>query len=556
MKIKEILLRGNYVAEADLQKAEDYSQAHHSSLIDYLLSEGLISKDLIGQAVAEYFNVFYADLNSNQPSREQVLRIPEEIAKKYRIVLFKDSEENTIVTTDNPEQENLIPVFLEVLKKPDIEIAYSLPEDIDAAFIHYHKALETRFAKIITGQKRIAPGIIDEIFADALAFHASDIHFEPQEDEIVIRFRIDGVLHEAGRISKEYYENILNRIKVQSHLRTDEHMAAQDGSIRYEKKGKVTDLRVSIVPTLDGEKVVIRLLAEYVRGFTLNDLGLSPAHQALITAASKKPFGMILAVGPTGAGKTTTLYGILKFLNRPEVNIATIEDPVEFKILGVNHIQVNLQTNLTFANGLRSIVRQDPDIILVGEIRDKETAELAVNAALTGHLMLSTLHANDAATAIPRLLDMEVEPFLLSSTLEIVIAQRLVRRICEKCRTSYTEDIANLEKLFPQAKDFFSKKELTLYKGKGCEACAGTGYKERTAIFEIIRSTPELQDLILKNPSTKQIWELAYQQGAHSMFEDGIEKVNSGITTLEEILRVSNPSSLHPASIPSKTINN
>ena len=556
VKVKEILLRGNYVTEGDIKKAEEYSQAHHSTLIDYLLSEGLINKDLIGQAVAEYFNVFYADINSNQPSREQVLRIPEEIAKKYRVVLFKDDLENTIIATDNPQQENLIPALLNILSKAYIEIAYSLPEDIDAAFINYHKALVTRFAKIIAGQKRIAPGIIDEIFADALAFRASDIHFEPQEDEIVIRFRIDGVLQEAGRISKEYYENILNRIKVQAHLRTDEHMAAQDGSIRYDKGGKITDLRVSIVPTLDGEKVVIRLLAEYVRGFTLNDLGLSLANQALINAASKKPFGMILAVGPTGAGKTTTLYGILKYLNRPEVNIATIEDPVEFKILGVNHIQVNLQTNLTFANGLRSIVRQDPDIILVGEIRDKETAELAVNAALTGHLMLSTLHANDAATAIPRLLDMEVEPFLLSSTLEIVIAQRLVRRICEKCRYSYTENIKNMENLFPQAKDFFLKKELTLYKGKGCDSCAGTGYKGRTAIFEIIYSTPELQDLILKNPSTRQIWELAYRQGAHSMFEDGIEKVNSGITTLEEVLRVSNPSSLHPAPIPNKTINN
>lgn len=543
-KIKEILLRENYVTEEDIKKSEEYAKFHNSTIIDYFLSEGLLNRDLVGQAVAEYYGVFYADLNSNQPAREQVLEIPETAAKKHRAVLFKKEEDKLIVTTDNPASSELRTEMEKIFgpgKK--MEISYSLSEDIDAAFVHYHKTLETRFKKIIESEKRVAPEIIDEIISDAVSFRASDIHFEPQEQDIVIRFRIDGVLQEAGRIKKEYYENILNRIKIQSHLRTDEHLSAQDGSIRYALGKKITDLRISIVPTLDGEKVVIRLLAEYIRGFTLSDLGFSFNNQTLVTASSKKPYGMILSVGPTGAGKTTTLYGILKFLNRPEVNVATIEDPVEYKIPGVNHIQVNLQTNLTFASGLRSIVRQDPDIILVGEIRDEETAELAVNAALTGHLMLSTLHANDAATAIPRLLDMGVEPFLISSTLEIIIAQRLVRRICEKCRFSYKEEKSRIEKIFPQAGKYFAEDSVTLYRGKGCEACNNSGYKSRTAIFEIIHNTPLLQDLILKNPSTGQIWDLAGKEGARSMFEDGIEKVKSGITTLEEVTRVSNPPS-------------
>ena len=383
----------------------------------------------------------------------------------------------------------------------------------------------------MASQTRVAPEIIDEIVADALAFKASDIHFEPQEKEVVVRFRVDGVLHEAGRFAKEVYENILNRIKVQAHMRIDEHFSAQDGAIRFVKEKGTVDMRVSVIPTLDGEKVAIRLLAEYVKGFTFADLGVSEKDQAAFLRAAKKPFGMILVTGPTGSGKTTTLYALLKMLNDPTVNITTIEDPVEYKILGVNSIQVNPQTNLTFAKGLRSIVRQDPDIVLVGEIRDLETAEIAVNAALTGRLLFSTFHANDAATSIPRLLDMGVEPFLMASTLELVIAQRLVRKICDQCRVSFTSN----------DKRFFPKTSSTLYQGKGCKNCGNTGYKGRTAIFEFIEIDDALEDLILKHPSSKEIWELAQKNGAHSLFEDGLEKVKNGITTIDELLRVAQP---------------
>jgi type II secretory ATPase GspE/PulE/Tfp pilus assembly ATPase PilB-like protein len=531
-QLKEILVKEHYVSAEDGERAERWAKEHHATVVDFFITEGLITRDLLGQAIAESFKVPYADLNSNQPPREQVLKIPEEVAVKYRVVLFKEEPKQVTITTDNPAQPDLVKNLkskISNLQSLPIIVTYSLPEDIEAAFIHYRKPLETRFSEIIKRGKLIAPALLDAIFDDALSFRASDVHFEPQEKEVVVRFRVDGILREAGRMTKEHYENVLNRIKVSARMRIDEHFAAQDGAIRYAQRGAVVDMRVSVVPTLDGETVAIRLLAEYVRAFTLGDLGLSVVHQAQLQKAARKPFGMVIVTGPTGSGKTTTLYALLKYLNRPEVNITTIEDPVEYKMVGVNQIQVNPQTNLTFVKGLRSIVRQDPNIILVGEIRDTETAEIAVNAALTGHLLLTTFHANDAATSIPRLLDMGVEPFLLASTLELVIAQRLVRKVCESCRTSYVEKKEEREERVRQ------------YKGKGCEMCHGSGYKGRTAIFEFIAITPEMEALVLRNPSTAEIWALANTQGAQSMYEDGLEKVRQGITTMDELLRVAQP---------------
>lgn len=530
--IKDILLKGNYVSAEDIKKAQAWAKTNKSTVKEYLLTQGLITKDILGQAMAEHFKVPYADLNTKSPSREQVLKIPQEIAATHRVVLFSDDETSMTIATDNPlGAKPLLSQLHARFPNKKISLAYSVSEDIDSCFIHYRKPLETRFSEIVASQTRVAPEIIEEIVADALAFKASDIHFEPQEKEVVVRFRVDGVLHEAGRFTKEVYENILNRIKVQAHLRIDEHFAAQDGAIRFVKETDTVDMRVSVIPTLDGEKITIRLLAQYVKGFTFSDLGVSEKDQTAFLRAAKKPFGMILVTGPTGSGKTTTLYALLKMLNDPTINITTIEDPVEYKILGVNSIQVNTQTNLTFAKGLRSIVRQDPDIILVGEIRDLETAEIAVNAALTGHLLFSTFHANDAATAIPRLLDMGIEPFLMASTLELVIAQRLVRKICDQCRVSYSGS----------DKRFFPKTSPTLYKGKGCKNCGNTGYKGRTAIFEIIEIDDRLEDLILKHPASHEIWEAAQKNGARSLFEDGLEKVKNGITTIEELLRVALP---------------
>src|SRR3989344_3874826 len=400
--IKDILLKENYVIEEDVKRAENFAKTRRTSFLEYFLQENLITKDLLGQAIAESFKVPYADLNSSPPSSEQVQKIPEDIAKKYRAVIFSEEKDKIVIATDTPDDKNLLPELTKLFAGKKLSVVYSLTEDIDESFVHYQKSLETRFSKIIESKGRVAPELLEEIFEDALVFHASDIHFEPQRKEVLVRFRVDGVLHEAGRIPKEDYENILNRIKVQSGMGIDEHFSAQDGSLQYtsssakgsadKKDTTVVDLRTSIVPTVEGEKVVLRVLSAYVQGFSLGDLGLSSEHQQLLEQAAEKPFGMILVAGPTGSGKTTTLYALLKIVNSPDVNITSIEDPVEYKVIGVNQIQVHPQTNLTFVKGLRSIVRQDPDIILVGEIRDKETAEIAVNAALTGHLLYSTFH--------------------------------------------------------------------------------------------------------------------------------------------------------------------
>ena len=537
-RLKKILSSGSYVSEEDLGKIAE--KANFYNYVEKLLSSELISKNLLGQAIAEYYKVAYLDLSKIQPKSKEVLKLPEEISKRHHVILVEEQDEKVIVATDDPEEPNLISELEKRFEGKKIEFNFSLTEDIEALFIYYLKPLETRFTQIIESQKRVAPEIFDEILVDALAYKASDIHIEPHAHEVIVRFRIDGVLHEAGRIPKEYYENILNRIKIQSKLRIDEHFSPQDGAIQHIVNDHTTAMRVSVVPTLDGEKIVIRILSEYIKSFSMEDLGLSHKDQEALIESSHKPFGMILVTGPTGSGKTTTLYALLNLINHPGLNITTIEDPVEYKMLSVNQIQVDPKTNLNFASGLRSILRQDPDIILVGEIRDKETAEISVNAALTGHLLFSTFHANDASTAIPRLLDIGVEPFLVASTMELIISQRLVRRICSFCKISKNIDEVLLKNVFKGFEKYFKKGD-TIYEGKGCDHCRGTKYLGRVGIFEFIRMTKEMKDLVLENPSSAQIWNLARKQGGTILFEDGIEKVKNGVTTLEELLRVAPP---------------
>lgn len=589
-QLKQILSSGSYISAEDLSKIRATSNFY--TFIEQLLSNQFISKSLLGQAIAEYYKIDYLDLSAVLPEHDQILKLPEELARKYYAILVKEDDNTITIATDNPEQPKLVdeirklfnnkktppppspspshvtpPAHLSVdgivrrekhtreetgieekekssiierIGGKKIIFNFSLTEDIESLFVNYLKPLETRFAKIIESKDHVAPEIFDEILVDAVAYKASDIHIEPHASEIIVRFRIDGVLHEAGRIPKEYYENILNRIKIQAKLRIDEHLSPQDGAIQYKINDHTIAMRVSEVPTLDGEKTVIRILSEYVKTFSMEDLGLALRDQQVLIESSHKPFGMILVTGPTGSGKTTTLYALLNLINNPELNITTIEDPVEYKMLNINQIQVDHKTNLTFASGLRSILRQDPDIILVGEIRDQETAEIAVNAALTGHLMFSTFHANDAATAIPRLLDMGVEPFLVASTMELIISQRLVRRICSFCKISKNLNKTKFKKILPNFEKYFSKDD-TVYEGKGCSHCRNTKYLGRVGIFEFIKMTKEMKDLILKNPSSVQIWELASLHGSKTLFEDGIEKVKNGVTTIEELLRVAPP---------------
>lgn len=385
--------------------------------------------------------------------------------------------------------------------------------------------------------------LLDNLIRYAYESRASDIHIEPFQNYIKVRFRIDGVMHFVFDFPKQIQEELITRIKILSNLRIDEHFVPQDGRFKYyiQDLNKEFDIRVSIMPTYYGENAVLRLLTESTQTFTLENLGFSERDLRLINFAIKKPYGMILVTGPTGSGKTTTLYTILKVLNTENVTIITLEDPIEYSIPGITQVQVNSQTGLTFNNGLRSILRQDPDIIMVGEIRDKETASISINAALTGHLLLSTLHTNDAATVFPRLLDMEIEPFLIASTINIAIAQRLVRVICSQCKEK--KELSNLE--IHSLKRIVSErilKELenkkVVYYGKGCPVCNGSGYLGRIGIFEVLPVTSEIRNAIMLRKSSAEIKEIAIKEGMTTMSEDGFKKVLQGITTIEEVLRV------------------
>jgi type IV pilus assembly protein PilB len=539
-KIKAILLKENYISAEDSVAAEKVAQ-DSKGYIEHLIRQELLTYNLLGQALAEGYKLPFADFSAHPPTKEQVLSIPEQPGRAMRLVVSSADDQSVTLATDGPEKIEP-PKVMALFPGKKVRLAYALPDAIDTAFEQYQQPLATRFSKIISESQRVAPEIVDEIIKDALSYRASDIHFEPRLDHVSVRFRVDGTLREAGEIPREYYDNVLNRIKVESGMRIDEHLASQDGAIQRKNERLKVDLRVSLVPTVEGEKIVMRVLGSYVESFTFSDIGLDDAHREIMERSIAKPFGMILTVGPTGSGKTTTLYSLLKMLNKPDVNITTIEDPVEYKMPGANQIQVNEASNMTFAKGLRSIVRQDPDIILVGEIRDQETAEISVNAALTGHLLLSTFHANDAATAMPRLVDMGIEPFLLASTLEVIIAQRLVRKICSNCRYSLPlrDALATLQSNDVHIEKYF-RDDDNVYAGKGCNVCSGSGYKGRSALFEMIEVTPEMQELMLHSPSNLEIERLARSQGSDPMFNDGIRKIKGGITTLSEVIRVVSP---------------
>lgn len=381
--------------------------------------------------------------------------------------------------------------------------------------------------------------LIDCLIEKAHEGKVSDIHIDPAGKNVRVRFRIDGVLQEAFQFPKSIHNEIISRIKVLSRLRTDEHQATQDGRFRYSlPDGEFLDLRVSIVPTYHGENAVLRLLSDKAEQFSLKDLGFSEEDVRKITTALKKTNGMILATGPTGSGKTTTLYTLIKMLNSPEVSIVTIEDPIEYAIENIEQIQVNAYKGLHFSNGLRSILRQDPNIIMVGEIRDKETASVAVNAALTGHLLLSTLHTNDAATTLPRLLDMGIPEYLVASTISVAIGQRLVRKICTNCKEKIAISRATKESLAktPYA-DLIVGNEF-IYKGRGCDKCGESGYRGRICINEVLLADNEVREAILQRAPASEIKTISTRNGMRTMFEDGLQKVRSGITTIEEVLRV------------------
>lgn len=380
--------------------------------------------------------------------------------------------------------------------------------------------------------------IVDMLIAEAFTLRSSDIHLDPTHEGLLARLRIDGVLQDSYHFPKRIQNEVIARIKILSGLRTDEHQAAQDGRFKHTYDGVSIDVRVSIVPTYFGENAVMRLLASNAADFTLESLDLTPENRDKIIRAIQKPYGMVLATGPTGSGKTTTLYTLVKLLNKPGISIITVEDPIEYSIPGINQIQINSRTNLTFETGLRSMLRQDPNVIMVGEIRDMETAGLAVNTALTGHVVLSTLHTNDAPTTLPRLLDMKVEPYLIASTVNVAIGQRLVRRICTDCKDSRDMtpmEEKSLSEVLP--KDLL-KTHTQVYFGRGCEACLGSGYRGRAGIHEVMEVETAVREAILAKATAAEIRRVAIQNGMTTMLVDGLRKAARGVTTIEEVLRM------------------
>jgi type II secretory ATPase GspE/PulE/Tfp pilus assembly ATPase PilB-like protein len=451
----------------------------------------------------------------------------------------------------NPNKKTLLEM---IARKSGLTvIPYLATErDISNTFFIYRKDLQQIFDQILQTEvysdlqsiiKEDAPiiKIVNLIIQYASQDKASDIHIEPQEKKCLIRFRIDGMLHDVVQLPINLHDRIVTRIKIVSNLRTDEHMSAQDGKMRFHDEEETMDIRVSILPIVDGEKAVLRLLSTHARQFSLIDLGMSERDLIKLNESISKSFGMILSTGPTGSGKSTSIYAILKIINKREKNITTVEDPVEYRIKGVNQINVNVKSGLTFASGLRSILRQDPNIVFVGEIRDIETAGIAVNAALTGHLVLSTLHTNDAATALPRFIDMKVEPFLVASTVNVIIAQRLIRKICEMCKSSLKIPKEEFIKNLPEdvvVKNLGNLPEYTIFKGNGCKICHGTGYAGRIGIFEILEISKKIKALIIQKADSEMIAKQAIDEGMTTMLDDGLSKVNRGLTTLEEVLRV------------------
>lgn len=550
-KLIDFLLQGEFLTEEDLKGIQEAAKQEEKTLEEILVERDVMKEDELGQIVADINDWKFVSLGQESIDHTVLKLIPETVAKNQKVLAFAKTKEGVRVAMSNPDDTTVIHLLQKKLGGPVIP-CYATASDILTSISHYQQDIEKRFDELIKAHAKEAVGgdaedssvvgIVNLLLSHSYQNHASDIHVEPQEEDTVVRFRIDGVMHDIVTIPKKIHELIITRVKIMSKLRTDEHQIPQDGKLRFLYEDEPVDVRISIVPTTKGENIVMRLLAGKDRQLTLEDLGFSPSDYQKVKKNIKKPWGLILATGPTGSGKTTSLYAILKILNSKDVNVATIEDPVEYNIDGVTQIQVNTKAKLTFSAGLRSIVRQDPDIIMVGEIRDEETAEIAVNSAMTGHLVLSTLHTNDAPTTLPRLLDMNIEPFLVASTINIAIGQRLLRKNCPKCIQSYEMTLEEIQKKFPKsvveklaAK---GKDKFLFYQGMGCELCQNSGYKGRMGVYEILEMTNEIRELIMANADADAIKAKAIEQGMTTMFDDGLEKVLNGTTTVEELLRV------------------
>lgn len=536
--------------------------------VEVLFEDASLPQEKLLDLISDFYQAPSVLLRDKVISPFVLSLIPKEVAEEHSVVVFKKIQDVIHVATTNPENTQTI----EFIKKKtgfEPKVFLTTPEEIRQALKKYGSEISTEFAKMIEEGTREALAIhesaekvaeyvpivqmVNTIVEQALSQNASDIHFEPGSDILTIRFRIDGILQRIVDLPKAIAASLVTRIKILSNLKIDEHRIPQDGRFRYDFRGREVAVRVSAVPTLHGAKVVLRLLDAKGKQFTLSALGLNHRDAASVKKEIMKPYGMILVTGPTGSGKTTTLYTVLRMLNKEGVNICTIEDPIEYGVEGISQTQVNVHAGLTFSNGLRSLLRQDPNIIMVGEIRDADTADISVNAAMTGHLVLSTLHTNNAFLVPQRLTEMGVEPFLSSSVINIVIGQRLVRKICTHCRRKVPSRVKYLERfrpLFDLEGTFRKLKhyglvaghdsllETSLYHGRGCSRCNGTGYLGRVGIYEILPFDEALTEQIMKDRSADAVQRFAGERGILTMFDDGVAKVLNGVTTFEEVLRV------------------
>jgi len=579
-QLKVFILDAGLVSQRETAQAEEKAKKDKKSLGEVLIEENLITQEQLNKIKSYILGIPFVNLEKEKIS-EKILRIiPEPIARRHNIVAFRKKGQELEVAMLDPNDLQTIEF---IKKKSNLKILPRLTTlaGIKNALRQYQKSLEAEFGELIKKETEIVTitelskdkkteskeeltkvaeqipiiKIVDTLLKHAILQQASDIHIEPMEKEIIVRYRIDGILHDAMLLPKRIHSGVVARIKVLSNLKLDEHRLPQDGRFKIETEDHKISFRVSMLPVYDGEKTVLRLLPEDSKGLTLEKLGLTSKGLERVHFHIKKPNGMILVTGPTGCGKTTTLYTALDILNEPGVNISTVEDPIEYHMPRINQTQVKPQIGLTFANGLRALVRQDPDIIMVGEIRDSETANLAINAALTGHLVFSTLHTNNAAGAFPRLIDMKTEPFLIASTTNLVIAQRLVRKLCPEARQKYRltpaeikslKQEGNLDKVLETLKEekIIGSQDnwstIDFYrpdKDKKTEECPD-GYKGRIGIYEIMEISEAIRELIIKAVSTNEIARQAEGEGMITMLENGFIKAVQGITSLEEVLRV------------------
>jgi type IV pilus assembly protein PilB len=575
-QLKSFILDSGLVSKADIESAEKETKENGGNIGKTLVNKGKLTEDDLRRMQAYILGIPFVDLKKEKLPFEVLSLIPEPIARNHNIVAFKKTD--TTLEVAMLDTEDLTAIDF-VKKKVGLKILPRLTDDdsMKSAILQYQKSLKAEFGDLIAEDvsniksipnaeegaelneqdlKKMADDvpmirIVDTLLKHAILQNASDIHIEPQEAELLVRYRIDGLLHDAMILPKNMAPSIAARIKVLSSLKLDEKRLPQDGRFKIDSDGEKVSFRVSSLPTYYGEKIVMRLLRENVSGFTLESLAFHGEGLDRIHKAVKSTTGMILTTGPTGSGKTTTLYTVLDILNTPDVNISTIEDPIEYQMKRVNQTQVRPEIGFTFASGLRTLVRQDPDIIMVGEIRDGETASLAVNAALTGHVVLSTLHTNSAAGAIPRLIDMKVEPFLIVSTVNIIIGQRLVRKLTdqkEKYKLSKAEidtlgksinldkvlDALRTEKIIGKSDKWEDVEFYRPKKGVNPEEC----FSGRSGIHEILKVTPAIKEAILKSGTTDDIQKIAEAEGMLTMMEDGIFQCVQGYTTIEEVLRV------------------